>query len=96
MWKLRHPTVQHVCARRLLRHLHHMHTLYLAIMAWMCRTVWCMLSCALTRLPLWSRICSVVEGCEASTSGASEASGAPVAVITAPSATADALVHTHT
>lgn len=63
----------------------------LAMMAWMWRTVWCMLSCALTRLPSWRRICRVVAGCAASTSGTSAASGAAVASITAPAATADDL-----
>lgn len=61
------------------------------MMAWMCRTVWCMLSCARTRLPSWRRIWRVVAGCAASTSGTSAASGAAVASITAPAATADAL-----
>ena len=64
---------------------------YLAMMAWMCRTVWCMLSCALTRLPSCRRIWRVVAGCAASTSGTSAASGAAVASMTAPAATADDL-----
>lgn len=50
-----------------------------------------MLSCALTRLPSCSLICSVVDGCAVSTSGASAAVGALSAVVTALSATADDL-----